>query len=455
MKENINMTSGNPTKLLVWFALPLMFGNIFQQMYIVVDTVIVGRGVGMTALAAMGSVDWITWMMLSIAQGFTQGCSVRIAQKYGEGDAGGLRRYMGQSARLTVIAGVVITIAAMLLLPAFIWILRVPEELQGIGMLYIRIIIAGFPLTIFYNYCAAVLRAVGDSKTPLKAMIVASLTNVVLDCIAVFVLDWGIAGAGAATVIAQGLAGIICLRKVIRMKELHFNKEHIAADAELSKDLIWLGIPVAMKNLIISIGGIALQSIVNGFSMGFIAGFTATNKLYGILEIAAISYGYAITTYIGQNFGAGDFERIKKGIRSALKLALGTSVVIGAIMILFGRSITGIFLSSDIQEQIIIAGNTAYYYLVVMSVGLPALYILCLYLAALQGLGNTMDPMISGIIELVMRVSVAIVIAKIGYAYGIFAGEILAWIGAAVYLVVQYYRTFRKEEAKYLLKKGA
>lgn len=443
------MTSGNPTKLLIVFALPLMFGNIFQQLYTLVDTVIVGRGVGMEALAAIGTVDWITWMILGIAQGFTQGCSVRIAQKYGEGDQAGLKRFMGQSVRLTMIVAVLITILSQLILPVFLWVLRVPDDLRDMAVLYIRVIMAGFPMTIFYNYCAATLRAVGDSRTPLKAMITASITNIVLDCVAVFILHWGIAGAAAATVFAQGLAGVICVQKVVRMQELHFPKQYLQADAALTKDLIWLGIPVAMKNIIIAVGGIALQSIVNGFSMSFIAGFTATNKLYGILEIAAISYGYAVTTYIGQNYGAGDFARIRKGMQKAVKLAIATSLVIGAVMIAFGRPITMIFMSSDVQEQIIVASNTAYYYLVVMSVGLPFLYLLCIYLAALQGLGNTIVPMISGIIELLMRVGVAVIIAKIGYEYGIFAGEILAWIGAAIYLMIHYYRCLKEKEKEY------
>ena len=444
MSKNINMMEGNPAKLLFAFSLPLMFGNVFQQLYTVVDTAIVGQGVGMEALAALGTVDWLTWMMLGIAQGYSQGFSVRIAQKFGEGDRKGLQKVIGQSAVLAIILAIVCVILGQVGLPAFLFLLRVPEELIGMGSLYIRIIIAGIPATMFYNYCAAVLRAVGDSKTPLKAMVVAAVTNIVLDIVAVFVLDLGIGGAALATVISQIVSGIICAWKMKRTPELYFNKEDMRRDGMLQSNLIRIGTPAAMKNIIIALGGMVVQSIVNGFGMSFIAGFTATNKLYGLLEIAAISYGYALTTYVGQNYGAKKIERIKTGVRTAAGIAVATSIVIAALMFIFGRDITMLFISADSAELMKAAGDTAYLYLCVMSSCLPVLYLLYVYLSAIQGTGNTVVPMISGIVEFTMRVGMSLMIGYTGFQNGIFAAEVVAWTGAATYLYINYRRIIRK-----------
>ncbi len=444
MKKNTNMTQGSPLKLLFTFALPLMFGNVFQQLYTVVDTAIVGRGVGMDALAALGTVDWLNWMLLGIAQGFTQGFSVRIAQAFGKGDAEGLKKYIGQSARISAIIAIVCTALAQLCLPLFLLLLRVPDTLAPMATLYTRILMGGLPAVVFYNYCSSVLRAVGDSKTPLKAMIAASVTNIVLDWLAVFVLGLGIAGAAAATVISQCLSGVICAIKIIRTPELHFGKGHLKSDPVLGRDLIKIGSPAAAKNIIISLGGMVVQTVVNGFAMSFIAGFTATNKLYGLLEIAAISYGYAVTTYVGQNYGAARPDRIRLGTRAAVILSLITSVVIAAAMIVFGRPITMLFISSDSLQLMAAAGNTAYSYLCTMSVFLPVLYLLYVYLSAIQGMGNTVVPMISGIIEFSLRVGIAVIIGFTSFRNGIFGAEVAAWAGAALYLAITYYHMQRK-----------
>lgn len=444
MSKTLNMTQGNPMKLLLFFALPLMLGNVFQQLYTVVDIAIVGRGVGMDALAALGTVDWLNWMMLGLAQGFTQGFSVRISQKFGEGDHEGLRRTIGQSALLAIGISIICTVFIQLTLPLFLTFLRVPAELWPMSELYSRVLMAGLPAVVFYNFCSAVLRAVGDSKTPLMAMVAAAITNIVLDCVAVFVLNWGIGGAAAATVLAQCLSGLLCCGKIRKAEKLRFGKEEMKPDRQLCGDLLHIGTPVAVKNVTISLGGMTIQTIVNGFGMSFIAGFTASNKLYGLLEIAAISYGYAVTTYVGQNFGAHQYPRIKQGMKSATVLSLATSVVIAAVMILFGRPITMLFISSDVPEMVIAAGNTAYLYLFCMSVSLPVLYLLYVYQAAMQGMGNTMVPMASGLIELVLRVGIALVVGWSGFANGIFGAEVIAWYGAAIFVIINYYRNLKQ-----------
>ena len=444
MSNQIKMTAGHPGKLLLLFALPLMFGNIFQQLYTVVDTAIVGKGVGMEALAALGTVDWLNWLFIGIAQGFTQGFSVQMAQKFGEGDVPGLKRSLGVSLVLAGWIGLALVAVAQFGLPLFVQLLQIPQQLQGMAMLYDRILFAGIPAMLFYNFCASVLRAVGDSKTPLYAMIAASLTNILLDCLAVFVLDWGIAGAALATVLAQILSGVICAVKIWKTQELRFSKQDLVCDSVNVKRLLCLGTPVAIQNVVIAAGGMTVQSVVNRFDTCFIAGFTASNKLYGVLEIAALSYGYAVTTYTGQNYGAGQWNRIRKGTRWAVIISLITSVIIAVVMILLGRPITMLFMSAESPQLAIEAGEIAYRYLFSMSVGLPVLYLAYAYRAALQGMGKSHIPMFSGMTELVIRVSAALIIGCAGWRMGLLYIEPFVWLSAAALLCVAYYISERK-----------
>lgn len=443
-EQQMNMTSGKPLKLLFSFALPLMFGSIFQQLYTVVDVAIVGQGVGLTALAALGTVDWLNWMLFGIAQGFTQGFAIRISQKYGEGDLPGLKLVLGQSARLCIWLAIIAIIISQGGLHLFFRLLKVPAELYPMAELYTRILMAGMPISVLYNFTAGVLRAVGDSKTPLKAMTAASVTNIILDCIAVFILDWGIAGAAIATVIAQCLSAVICWAKMRRSPVLQFDRSHMAAEKAISRNLVALGAPITLKIAIIALGGMIIQSVVNSFDMAFIAGFTASNKLFGLLEIAAMSYGFAITTYVGQNYGAGLHDRISQGIKEGLVLSILTSLLIGAVMLIFGRDITMLFLSSDSAELIAKAGDVAYLYLAAMSLSLPALYVLYVYQSALQGIGNTVATMISGGLEFCVRLTGSVIITMTGYANGIFAAEVSAWFCAAAFLTVSFYRHFKR-----------
>jgi len=444
VSNTLQMTQGKPLKLLVRFSLPLMLGNVFQQLYTVVDTAIVGKGVGMDALAALGCVDWLNWMMLGIAQGFTQGFSVRIAQKFGANDEEGLHRFMGQSALATAVLAVLCTGLGLLGLPLFLWLLQVPGELYPMAALYIRILFAGLPVVFFFNYCAAQLRAVGDSKTPLAAMTAAAITNIALDLVAVFWLRWGIAGAAIATVAAQCLSGTICAVKIFRTPQLRFAKTALIPRWEILNNLLRIGTPVALKNIAVAAGGMVVMAVVNTFGTTFIAGFTASNKLYGLLEIAALSYGYAINTYVGQNFGAGRIDRIRAGMKSATVLAVATSVGISLLMFLFGRPITMLFISGDDPVQAAQAGEIAYQYLCVMAAGLAVLYVLYLLLFALQGLGDTVRPMISGVVELGLRVSVATAVALTGFPKGVFGAEVAAWIGCTLYLWYHYRKKMKK-----------
>lgn len=437
--ENINMTEGKPLKLLLSFSIPLMFGNIFQQFYTVTDTAIIGQGVGISALAALGAVDWLAWLPFCIPQGFTQGFSVRASQKYGEGDLPGLRKVVGQSFRISVILAAVCTAASLLLVPWFMQVLNVRTELRPYAVSYLRILFAGFAAAVMYNYSASMLRAVGDSKTPFRAMVISSLINISLDALAVFVLKWGIVGAACATVLSQIIACSICFVRMFKMQELQFGREDIRRDGKLSMQLTRLGLPMCLMNVIICVGGLVLLSVVNRFSVAFIAGYTATNKLYGILEIACVSYSYAITTYVGQNYGAGNKTRIRKGVVTALLLSIATAAVIALLLFIFGRQLTGIFISKEDAALHAVASKTAYEYLMYMAALLPVLYILYVYRSALQGMGDMVVPMISGIIEFALRVGIALYVGRFGPENGVFLAEVAAWAGAAVFLCVMYY----------------
>ena len=446
MVKNQNMTSGKPIKLLFFFALPLMFGNIFQQLYTVVDTAIVGQGVGMDALAALGSVAWLNWLPVGIAQGFTQGFSVKMSQNFGKGDHDALRKTIGASATLSIVIAVIATLVSLVTLPACLDLLAVRPDLRDMAHLYSEILILGIPITMFYNFCSSVLRAVGDSKTPLLAMIAAALINVVLDLLAVYGLHLGIAGAAIATLIAQCAAGFLCTLKIAHIPELRFRLNDMKCSRYDSKNLLKLGIPVAFQNIIITAGGMAVQTVVNGFDTPFIAGFTAAAKLYGVLEIAAISYGYAVTTYIGQNYGARKWDRIKQGVRAAVVLSAVTSAVTTSLMVLFGRPLLMLFISAETAEAAAEAGDAAYLYLFVMSVFIIVIYLLYVYRAALQGMGNTFISMISGIVEFAMRSGVAVIVGITGFKNGIVWAEPVSWFGGALLLVIAYYYSARRIE---------
>ena len=445
MADTLNMTSGKPMKLLFSFALPLMFGNVFQQLYTVVDIAIVGQGVGMGALAALGCVDWLNWMLLGIAAGYAQGFGVRMSQRFGRQDSEGLKQTLGNAAVVTAVMAAVCTALAQIFLPSLLDLLQVPLGLRDYATVYSRIVMGGFPAVAFFNFVSAVLRSVGDSKTPLKAMIVAAVTNIALDVVTVFILDWEVAGAAGATVFSQLLAGFLCAVKIYKNPQLHFNRRHLKPRKAMVLDLVGVGTPLAGKNLIIALGGIVVQSVVNSFQdVGFIAGFTATNKLYGILEIAALSYGYAVTTYVGQNYGAMRIDRIKSGMKAATILSLISAGVIALAMFLLGRPITMLFISQEDPAMALIAGDTAYTYLCTMSAALPMLYILYAFLSALQGMGNSMAALVSGIVELGLRLSVSAAVAYTGYRTGIFAAEVAAWTGSAIFLVISYLANMKK-----------
>lgn len=443
-----DMTQGAPLGLILTFALPLMVGNIFQQLYTVVDTMVVGQVLGVSALASLGATDWTDWMMLGIIQGFTQGFSIRIAQDFGAGNVKRIRKDITSSVILAAVLAVVLVIAGQAFLQPLLQIMQTPSDVIGNAMLYLRIMFAGIPIVMAYNMLASILRAFGDGKSPLYAMIIACFINIALDIVFVAFWGMGIAGAAIATLIAQCCSAIYCMFALRKVSIVKLERRDWRVDGELCLDLMKLGFPMAFQNAIISVGGMIVQSVVNGFGVLFIAGFTATNKLYGVLEVAATSYGYAMVTYTGQNLGAGKLGRIKKGLTSALIVAVFAAAAISICMLVFGKIILGLFISGT-PEEVAAALEIAYHYLSIMSYCLLILYFLHIYRSTLQGLGDTVLPMVSGIAEFVMRTGAAIMLPRLMGAEGIFYAEILAWLGADVILISAYYvRIYKLEKNK-------
>lgn len=438
-----DMTTGNATRLIFLFALPLMVGNIFQQLYMVVDAIVVGQGVGVNALAAVGATDWTYWLILWMVQGLSQGFSVLIAQSFGAGDIERLRRTVTTSILLCGFFGIVFTVIGLLVARPILLLLQTPEEILDGALTYLYLLLGGMLVVVAYNVFSSILRALGDGRTPLIAMILAGCINIVLDLVFVLVFHWGIAGAAIATIIAQAFSAAYCLFVLLRLPILSFARSYWRLDWQLIRQLLALGVPIALQMGIISVGGMVLQFVLNHFGTDFIAGFTATNKVYGVLECSAISFGFAMNTFIGQNLGARRLDRIHAGVRSVIKLSIGFCLVIGAAMILFGRPLLSLFISSDAGNHDHVL-NIAYQYLFIMSCSLIFLYLLHAYRSALQGLGNGKKPMFSGVMETLMRILVSLFLPRLIGEFGIFFCEPAAWAGAAVFLVIAYYLEIRK-----------
>jgi len=438
-----NMTRGNPIRLILAVALPLMVGNVFQQLYTVMDAQIVGMAEGVSALAALGASEWFNWLYLGVIQGLAQGFSIPMAQAFGAQDYPRLRKCVGNAVVLAAATGLLIAAFALISISPVLDIMGTPLAIRPMSSRYLTILFAAYPLVMAYNLLAGILRSLGDGKSPLYAMVVASFMNIGLDYLFVVGFGWGVTGAAAATAVSQGASALFCLYRLSHIDFVRPARSDLKPEGAICGYLLKLGLPMAAQNAVIGIGGMVVQTRVNTMGVTFIAGYTATNKLYGVLEVAAISYGYSMSTYAGQNLGAGKMDRIRTGTRAANITGVITACIIAAAMFLFGRAITSSFISGT-PEEVAEATRIACEYLYLMSACLPILYVLHIYRSALQGMGNTIMPMASGLAEFVMRTGSAILLpGLIGYT-GVFWAEVLAWLGADFILIPSYYITFRR-----------
>jgi putative MATE family efflux protein len=406
-----------------------------------------GKALGVDALAALGSTDWLYWMWLGMIQGVTQGFGILMAREFGAKRFESLRSVVGSSVTLSALSAVLFLILGQLAAEPVLQLLNTPSQIMDGSLLYLRIMFLGIPIVMAYNLLATVLRSLGDGQTPLYAMIVAAISNILLDLLFVLVLHWGIAGAAIATLIAQGISGVYCLLKIRKIDFLTLKKKDFSLQAAMAGRLLSLGSPMAAQNAIIAVGGMIIQGVVNGYGVAFIGGFTAANKLYGVLEIAATSYGYAMITYVGQNLGAAKVNRIKSGMKWATTVALATSAVIASVMLIFGRYIVGAFISGT-PEEAAAAIEVGVTYLSIMSICLPILYILHVTRSAVQGMGNTVLPMVSGIAEFIMRTGGVLLLPAIMGENGIFAAEVSAWLGADLILIPSYFIMLKRISPK-------
>lgn len=429
-----NMTEGSPAKLILSFSLPLMAANLGQQLYMIVDTMIVGKGVGVEALASVGATDWSYWLALWVIQAMTQGFAISISQHFGEGNQSRIKKTVAMSIWLCLGIGVVLTVSGLVFARFLLRILQTPDPIFQRALSYLMILYAGILVVMAYNMAAAILRSLGDGKTPLIAIVIAAITNILLDLLFVLVFRWGVAGAAFATVLAQLLAFIYCLLVMRKIDLLKMERKDWKPDSSIIKRQCGLGIPLALQHVLIAIGGMILQSSINRHGFVFIAGFTATNKIYGLLESSAISLGYAVTTYTAQNYGAGRYDRIRNGLKSSVLIAAAMSVCVSAAMIAGGRAVLGLFIDSTSSSAAEVL-EISYHYLFIMSCLLSSLYLLYAFRNTLQGLGNTVAPFLSGVMEFFARVSVAVYFSRLWGTEAIFFAEPCAWAAATLVLV--------------------
>lgn len=439
-----DMTSGKPAKLLLLFSFPLILGNLGQQLYMIVDAIIVGQGVGVEGLAAVGATDWTYWLALWVIQGTTQGFGILIAQYFGEGSREKMRKAIAMSIGLCAGTGVLLTGICLLIARPMLRLLQTPENIFNGASAYLLTMFAGILIVMAYNMAASVLRALGDGRTPLIAIVMAAVTNIALDLLFVFGFHWGVVGAAAATVIAQFIAFLYCFAVLRRMELVKLQRKDWHVDRMMIKRLFSLALPLVLQSILIAAGGMVLQSAINRQGFLFLAGFTATNKVYGLLESSAISLGYAMTTYVAQNYGAGLQQRIRQGVKSGVGIAVLFSVGVTILMILGGKPILSLFIdtSSSNAPKVL---EIAYQYLFIMICLLCALYLLYVFRSTLQGMGNTIIPMLSGLMEFLARVCAALIGARIWGETVLFFAEPGAWIAAAVLLVFGCIWKFRKE----------
>lgn len=428
-----NMTTGKPFLLLLGFSLPLMLGTIFQQLYTFADALIVGQVIGPFAMAAISSTEWITFIMFSVIGGITQGCSVIISGFFGKEDKDNTEKSIYSTYIISFITALVFTALGQLIISPVLTLLNTPTEIMGLTTLYLKILFAGIPVTVLYNMLAAIMRALGNSRQPLNAMIIASFSNIVLDLLFIVVLGNGIAGAAIATIIGQGVACLYCIAIIKHTKLYTLQKNNRLFSKTIAKDQLKLGFPMGIQSVITATGGLFVQATANGFGIVFVTGYAAANKLYALLEIAATSYAQGTLTYTAQNNGNHNSKRIKDGLLASLVIGCLTAVIMSCIMLFAGKAILGLFITtSDID--VVSAISIGYHFLRILAFAFPLLYVLYIVRACVQGLGDSFFPMLSSFIQVIMRVGCALLLTKsIGHS-GIFWGEICAWIGADIFL---------------------
>lgn len=438
-----DMTAGNTAKIILNFTIPIFIGNLFQQFYSMADTVIVGKFVGTKALAAVGSVGTIMFLILGFLQGLTAGFSVLTAQRFGAGDMKGMRKTVGTAAVLSAVSIVVMTAGSMLLMKPLLIFMHTPDDIFEDAYTYIMIICAGIAATVLYNLLSSILRALGDSKTPLYFLVLSAILNIVLDLILIIVFHMGAAGAAYATVISQGVSGVGCLfyiwKKVplLKLEKADFRPEGYLAKMQLS-----VGLPMALQYSITAIGAMMVQSSLNLLGSLSVAAYTAANKIEQIGTQAYVALGTTMATYCAQNMGAGQIKRIRQGFRSATIMGSIYGVILAIPMMTVGKYLVHFFVSENAGQIM----NQADIYLKWTFLFMIPLTIVNVYRNGIQGMGYGVLPMMAGVAELVGRGAVAMVAGWKRSFVGACLASPAAWILAGGLLILMYFKVVKEQE---------
>lgn len=455
MKKDLTM--GSPLKLIIYFTIPLLIGNLFQQLYNTADTMIVGRTIGFNALAAVGVTGALVFFVIGFAQGLTGGFSIITAQKFGSKDEAGVRRSVAASFILSFIINIILTILSIALSGWLLHIIETPAELYDDAYSYIVIIFWGTGAAILFNLFSNMLRAIGNSKWPLYFLIAACIVNIVLDYLFILTFKMGVSGAALATVISQLTASFLCFIYIKRnVPELQAKGSDWKVTKKDLLEHIRVGIPMAVQVSIIAIGIVILQFALNKLGALAVGAFTVAQRIDVLAVQCLLSFGITMATYTAQNYGAGNIPRIKSGVVQGSIVSVAFAVISGILILLAADFSVRIFLGKNITDpaQIEETIRLAKVYLTINCSMYIFLALLLVFRSTLQGLGNSIIPTFAGIMELVMRTVAALILSVyIGFA-GISWASPVAWVGAFIPVFTAYFYIIKRLMRKYEIKKA-
>lgn len=445
-----SLTVGTPWKVILIFAAPILIGNVVQQLYQVIDAIVVGRTLGVDALAAVGATGAIFFLVIGFAMGLTTGFAIPTAQAFGGEDHEGVRRSVAAGTILTGLAGLILTLLGVFGSRAFLILLRTPDSLLDMATTFAAVAFSGTAAIMFFNYLSAILRARGDSVTPLVFLVISSLVNIVLVILFVRHLHWGIGGAAGATVAAQALSVLLCVIYIGRsVPGLKISKQHLLDCRDDLMPHLRLGLPMGFQTSIIAIGALVVQVRLNTLGPDSIAAFTTAIRVDNMAVAFLASLGLAASTFVAQNFGAERFDRIRTGIRQSLFIGFAAAVTLAFLLITFGTVFVRAFVGTGNDNVV----SLAHTFLVVNGVFYVVLSVLFVTRGGLQGLGRMAIPTISGVLELLLRALAAIFLGELFGFMGVAWANPLAWIGATILLVPSWYRAQRELLARSELSK--
>ena len=422
--------------MILSFTFPIFIGNVFQQFYNMADAVIVGKFVGTKALAAVGSTGTIMFLIYGFVVGMTAGFTVLTAQKFGAGDMRAMRQTVAGASILSLIVGVILTAAFMILMKPWLMAMNTPEDIFADAYAYIMIVSAGILAQMLYNLLASVLRALGNSKVPLYFLILSALLNIVLDLVLIIVFHMGAAGAAVATVVSQGVSGLLCLVYIVKcVPVLRMSRDDWRPSGHLLKTQMRIGIPMALQYSITAIGTMMVQSSLNILGSTLVAAYTAAGKIEQVVSQAYVALGTTLATYSAQNIGAGDVPRIRRGFRATTWIGVIYSFAAAALVMTVGKYMTYLFVSEDVE----LIMDSVDLYLKCVGILFIPLAIVNIYRNGIQGLGYGLLPMMAGVAELVGRGVMSVIAAQQKSYLGVCLASPAAWVLAAALLIGMYF----------------